>query len=69
MNCEYCGKVITGTGKKFCSVVCSSKKNHKYPIEDILNGKYPKYQSSKLRKRLLSEGYKEYICEICGTKE
>lgn len=69
--CLICGNEITGKGKKYCSIECSKKKRirNKYPIEDILSGKYPKYGSSKLRKRLLNEGYKEHICEICGTKE
>lgn len=34
--------------------------------EDILSGKYPDYQTFKLKLRLLREGYKEDKCEICG---
>ena len=37
--------------------------------QDILNGKYPQYQTSKLKKRLLEEGYKEYKCECCNNSE
>lgn len=43
--------------------------DRKYPLKDILEGKYPNYQSNKLRKRLFSEKIKEEKCEICGTKE
>ena len=41
----------------------------KLPIKDILDGKYPQYQSNKLRKRLFEEGYKERKCEVCGIIE
>jgi hypothetical protein len=37
----------------------------KYPMDKILSNKLP-MQSNKLRKRLLTEGYKEKKCEICG---
>jgi len=69
--CINCGNEITGKGRKFCSIKCSGKgqKRNKFLIENILSGKYPKYGSSQLRRRLLNEGYKEHICEICGTKE
>ena len=33
---------------------------------DILNGKFPNYETYKLKKRLIKEGYKEDRCEICG---
>lgn len=39
------------------------------PIDDILQGKYPGYQSDKLRKRLLADGYKEHKCESCEHTE
>lgn len=39
----------------------------KIPINEITeNGKYPSYQSFKLKKRLLAEGIKQNVCEICG---
>lgn len=38
----------------------------KIQLEDILNGKYPDYQTYKLKLRLIEEGYKEDKCEICG---
>ena len=34
--------------------------------EDILAGKYPDYQTYKLKKRLIYEGYFEDKCQICG---
>lgn len=34
--------------------------------EDILAGKYPHYQTYKLKLRLLKEGYFEDKCSICG---
>ncbi len=41
-------------------------KNRRIPISDILNGKYPHYQTSKLKKRLIKEKLKENKCEECG---
>lgn len=41
----------------------------KYPLQDILNGKYPHYSSHKLRVRLIKEGIKENKCECCGITE
>lgn len=41
----------------------------RFETEDILNGKYPQYPTSKLSKRLVKEGYKKYQCEECGIKE
>lgn len=37
----------------------------KIPIDKILNGEYPEYQTNKLRIRLLSEKIKNHECEIC----
>lgn len=47
----------------------AGKKATRYKTEDILQGKYPEYQSNKLRIRLLEEGYKEHKCECCGLSE
>ena len=38
----------------------------KIDLFDILEGKYPSYQTFKLRNRLISEGIKYNICEICN---
>ena len=40
-----------------------------YKTEDILSGACPQYPTSKLSKRLIKEGYKEYKCEECGISE
>ena len=40
------------------------------PTEDIISGKHGiPYTSSRLRKRLVNEGYKENKCEECGITE
>lgn len=41
----------------------------KINTQDILDGNHPNYTSSALLKRLVNEGYKEYVCEICGINE
>lgn len=41
----------------------------KIPLESILNGEHPDYQTFKLHNRLLSEGIKEHRCECCGNTE
>ncbi|GJQ43697.1 MAG: hypothetical protein JETCAE03_31950 [Ignavibacteriaceae bacterium] len=40
-----------------------------YKLEDIFAGKHPQYPTSKLSKRLVKEGYKEYKCETCSIDE
>lgn len=35
------------------------------PLEDILNGKHPQYQSFKLKNKLIKQGIKKNECEIC----
>lgn len=34
--------------------------------KDILEGKYPNYQTYKLKIRVVDEGIKEDRCELCG---
>ena len=41
----------------------------KIPLQEILEGKHPQYQSNKLRKRLIIENIKEEKCESCGHEE
>jgi 5-methylcytosine-specific restriction endonuclease McrA len=41
----------------------------KIPLNEILEGKHPQYQSNKLRKRLLEANIKEHRCEVCGITE
>jgi|LakMenE18May11ns_1017448.scaffolds.fasta_scaffold9246019_1 Zn finger protein HypA/HybF involved in hydrogenase expression len=38
----------------------------KIPLNEIIEGKHPYYQTLKLKKRLLKEGVKENKCDICG---
>jgi hypothetical protein len=38
-----------------------------FKLLDILEGKHPEYPTSKLKRRLILEGYKEDRCEECGT--
>lgn len=40
-----------------------------YELQDILDGKYPGYQTYKLKNKLLSAGLKQNICECCGISE
>lgn len=39
------------------------------PLEEILAGKHPQYQTYKLKHRLYDAGMKENICEKCGIHE
>lgn len=41
----------------------------KLELQEILEGKHPQYPTSKLSKRLVIEGFKEYRCEKCGISE
>jgi hypothetical protein len=45
------------------------KTTGKIPIDEILAGNHPHYQTNKLRKRLISEGIKELRCEVCNVTE
>lgn len=38
-------------------------------IPDVLEGKHPQYQTNKLKRRLILEGYKKNECEECGISE
>jgi Zn finger protein HypA/HybF involved in hydrogenase expression len=42
---------------------------NKISLIEILEGKHPYYQTNKLRKRLISEGYKTGECEVCEITE
>lgn len=47
------------------------KKPFKEPIlmAHIFDGTHLTYQTHKLKKRLLREGYKKHVCESCGLSE
>lgn len=42
---------------------------HAFDLQDILDGKHPQYPTSKLSKRLVKAGIKEYRCERCLISE
>lgn len=56
LNCYKTNQGLKGTNKPKKSI----------PIEDILNGKHPNYQSNKLRKRLIKEKIFKDKCNKCG---
>lgn len=39
------------------------------PLDEILKGKHPQYQTFKLKNRLLKTGIKKNKCEICSISE
>lgn len=41
----------------------------KIPLNEILEGKHPQYQTNKLRIRLIKEGLKMHQCECCGIED
>ena len=41
----------------------------KYNLDDILEGKYPKYDTYKLQQRLIRVGYLPEECDCCGFNE
>lgn len=47
----------------------SKDRDPKIPLQDILDGKRPEYQTFKLKKRLIKAGIKKNICEVCGLTE
>ena len=51
------------------NAILTHQKNTIPLVDIIIYNKYPNYNSSKLLKRLVKEGYKEYKCEKCGINE
>lgn len=49
-----------------CGKGIEKKYNQKILTEDILAGKYPNFQTYKLKKRLIDEKYLPDKCELCG---
>ena len=45
------------------------KKRNRIPLDEILAGEHPQYQTNYLRLRLLEVGIKENVCEECGVSE
>jgi len=50
---------------------CNTPKNElkTIPLEEILEGKHPYYQTFKLNKRLLKNNILENKCSVCGISE
>ena len=43
--------------------------NRKIPVQDVLDGKHPNYVPTKLKNRLIQEGYLPEKCACCGFNE
>ncbi len=56
---------LNQSGKGISKRVVSSK----YNLDDILDNKHPEYPATKLKQRLISSGYVEEECKICGWNE
>tara|TARA_R110000796_G_scaffold123761_2_gene238152 strand:- start:9957 stop:10541 length:585 start_codon:yes stop_codon:yes gene_type:complete len=41
----------------------------RYPLQEILDGKYPNYPDSRLKDRLVRDGYLPECCSNCGFSE
>lgn len=58
-----CGKVNISESRK------DYLKRATTPLEDILEGKYPKYVTNLLKRRLFDANIKQRKCEKCGQEE
>ena len=47
----------------------NKKSQEKIPLDDILNGKHPQFQTYKLKNKLLKQGILNNECSICGISE
>lgn len=80
---KYLG-ISYGTYKKWCLVYNKWKTNEwgkgsrkkywdpnrgKYPLNQILDGKFPKYPIFRLKDLLIRSGLKDAKCEVCGFDE
>ena len=59
---KYCKllKIVIKPNRRY-----AKKTTYSFNLSDILNGLHPQYPTSKLKNRLISEGYKQNECEIC----
>jgi hypothetical protein len=48
--------------------ISKNRSNTSIPLCDILEGKYPQYQTFKLKKRLILNGIKKNKCEECNLE-
>ena len=44
-------------------------KGRRHSLADIIAGKYPNYDHRRLKKRLITAGYLDEECSLCGFKE
>ena len=44
-------------------------KNRSYHIDDLINGKHPKYPLHRFKSKLFNSGYVPQICSCCGFSE
>ena len=75
--CLNCGKLITGSGKKFCSSNCAATYNNllrgghsNETKEKIRNTIISKYGVDKHTKNMMTQSHKssiEHICVVCGN--
>jgi hypothetical protein len=60
--------ILLGVYKTDQEAKCCLKRQRRIRIDtkDILSGKYPQYQTYKLKLRLIKEGYIKDECSLCG---
>ncbi|MGS2722555.1 hypothetical protein ACVBEJ_02340 [Porticoccus sp. GXU_MW_L64] len=56
-------------GRGITSPKRGKNNGRRIPLQEILAGKHPHYQTFKLKKRLIAEGILECQCAICGITE
>jgi hypothetical protein len=44
-------------------------RNRSYHIEDLINGKHPKYPLTRFKNKLFDSGYVPSVCSCCGFSE
>lgn len=71
---RYCGMYNIDTKPYNNKAGFGTNKGHttwfkKVPFEDIFDNKFPTYNRTKLKNRMIKEGLKEERCEMCGYQE
>ena len=74
MKCQYCGKDLSGSAKKFCDNSCKNKHHWKLVYEEIeRSGKFPNRGMCNETERRIARRYLEerngHKCSICGIRE
>ena len=57
------------TKKNFVNRVLVDPNKGKYPIQDVLDGKYPNFPVHRLKDKLIRSNIKKAECEQCGFHE